>query len=71
MLPTRRKTLQRVNLHRPGGASHVLVLRPMGVGKSIFLNFLMSQTRRHDTRRVRFDKDRSTRSRLCSPAEPH
>ncbi|CAE6837441.1 Type IV secretion system protein virB4 [Paraburkholderia aspalathi] len=61
MLPTRHKTLQRVNLHRPGGASHLLVLGPIGMGKSIILNFLMSQTGRHGARRVRFDKDRSTR----------
>ncbi|AUT75492.1 type IV secretion system protein VirB4 [Paraburkholderia hospita] len=61
MLPTRHKTLQRVNLHRPGGASHLLVLGPIGMGKSIMLNFLMSQTGRHGARRVRFDKDRSTR----------
>jgi type IV secretion system protein VirB4 len=50
-----------VNLHRPGGASHLLVLGPIGMGKSIMLNFLMSQTGRHGARRVRFDKDRSTR----------
>ncbi|MGF6997433.1 VirB4 family type IV secretion system protein [Paraburkholderia sp. GAS32] len=61
LLPTRHKTLQRVNLHRPGGASHLLVLGPIGMGKSIMLNFLMSQTGRHGARRVRFDKDRSTR----------
>lgn len=61
MLPTRHKTLQRVNLHIPGGASHLLVLGPIGMGKSIMLNFLMSQTGRHGARRVRFDKDRSTR----------
>ncbi|SIO72796.1 type IV secretion system protein VirB4 [Burkholderia sp. GAS332] len=61
MLPTRHKTLQRVNLHQPGGASHLLILGPIGAGKTIMLNFLMSQTGRHKARRVRFDKDRSTR----------
>jgi len=31
------------------------------VGKSVFLNYVMSQTGRHGARRIRFDKDRSTR----------
>ncbi|MGF6851720.1 VirB4 family type IV secretion system protein [Paraburkholderia sp. CI3] len=61
MLPTRHKTLQRVSLHHPGGKSHALVIGPIGAGKSIFLNFLVSQTARHKARRIRFDKDRSTR----------
>lgn len=61
MLPTRHKTLQRVSLHHPGGKSHTLVIGPIGAGKSILLNFLMSQTGRHKARRIRFDKDRSTR----------
>ncbi|MBB5510995.1 VirB4 family type IV secretion system protein [Paraburkholderia atlantica] len=61
MLPTRHKTLQRVSLHHPGGKSHALVIGPIGAGKSIFLNFLVSQTGRHKARRIRFDKDRSTR----------
>ncbi|MFC0402956.1 VirB4 family type IV secretion system protein [Paraburkholderia rhizosphaerae] len=61
ILPTRHRTLQRVSLHHPGGKSHLLVLGPIGAGKSIFLNFLMSQTGRHKARRIRFDKDRSTR----------
>jgi type IV secretion/conjugal transfer VirB4 family ATPase len=60
-LPTRHKTLQRVNLHHPGGKSHVLVIGPIGAGKSVLLNFLVSQTGRHGARRIRFDKDRSTR----------
>jgi type IV secretion/conjugal transfer VirB4 family ATPase len=61
LLPTRHKTLQRVSLHHPGGKSHTLVIGPIGAGKSIFLNFLVSQTGRHKARRIRFDKDRSTR----------
>jgi len=61
ILPTRHRTLQRINLHHPGGKSHVLVIGPIGAGKSVFLNFLMSQAGRHKARRVRFDKDRSTR----------
>ncbi|CAG4926259.1 VirB4 family type IV secretion system protein [Paraburkholderia gardini] len=61
LLPTRYKTLQRVSLHHPGGKSHLLVIGPIGAGKSIFLNFLLSQTGRHKARRIRFDKDRSTR----------
>lgn len=60
-LPTQHKTLQRLNLHHPGGKSHVLVIGPIGAGKSVFLNFLLSQAGRHDARRIRFDKDRSTR----------
>ncbi|TDN59031.1 VirB4 family type IV secretion system protein [Paraburkholderia sp. BL10I2N1] len=61
MLPTRHKTLQRVSLHHPGGKSHTLVIGPIGAGKSVFLNFLVSQAGRHKARRIRFDKDRSTR----------
>ncbi|MBN3754251.1 type IV secretion system protein VirB4 [Paraburkholderia sp. Tr-20389] len=60
-LPTRHKTLQNVDLHHPGGKAHTLVVGPIGAGKSVILNFLMSQTGRHDARRIRFDKDRSTR----------
>jgi type IV secretion system protein TrbE len=60
-LPTQHKTLQRLHLHHPGGKSHVLVIGPIGAGKSVFLNFLLSQAGRHGTRRIRFDKDRSTR----------
>lgn len=60
-LPTRHRTLQTINLHHEGGSSHTLVIGPVGAGKSIFLNFLMSQTGRHGARRIRFDKDRSTR----------
>ncbi|MGU7775674.1 VirB4 family type IV secretion system protein [Burkholderia sp. MR1-5-21] len=61
LLPTRHKTLQRVSLHHPGGKSHALVIGPIGAGKSVFLNFLVSQAGRHKARRIRFDKDRSTR----------
>ncbi|CAG9254966.1 Type IV secretion system protein VirB4 [Paraburkholderia unamae] len=61
ILPTRHKTLQRVSLHHPGGRSHLLVVGPTGSGKTILLNFLLSQTGRHGARRVRFDKERSTR----------
>ncbi|KVR82503.1 type IV secretion system protein VirB4 [Burkholderia vietnamiensis] len=61
LLPTRHKTLQRVSLHHPGGKSHTLVIGPIGAGKSVFLNFLVSQAGRHKARRIRFDKDRSTR----------
>jgi type IV secretion system protein VirB4 len=60
-LPTRHKTLQRVHLHHPGGKSHLLVIGPIGAGKSVLLNFILSQTGRHGARRIRFDKDRSTR----------
>ncbi|CAM2158327.1 type IV secretion system protein TrbE (plasmid) [Pararobbsia alpina] len=60
-LPTRHRTQQRVDLHHPGGKGHLLVLGPIGAGKSIFLNFLMSQAGRHNPRRIRFDKGRSTR----------
>jgi type IV secretion system protein TrbE len=61
MLPTRHRTLQRVDLHHPGGKAHTLVVGPIGAGKSVLLNYLMSQTGRHGARRIRFDKDRSTR----------
>lgn len=61
VLPTAHKTLQRVNLHHPGGKSHLLVIGPTGAGKSVLLNYLLSQTGRHGARRIRFDKDRSTR----------
>lgn len=60
-LPTRHRTLQRVDMHEPGGNGHVLILGPIGAGKSVFLNFLVSQAGRHHPRRIRFDKDRSTR----------
>lgn len=61
VLPTRYKTLQRVNLHQPGGKSHTLVIGPSGAGKTTFLNFLVSQSGRHKARRIRFDKNRGTR----------
>jgi type IV secretion system protein TrbE len=61
LLPTRYKTLQRVTLHQPGGKSHLLVVGPIGAGKTIILNYLMSQTGRYGARRIRFDKNRSTR----------
>ncbi|MGX6566084.1 VirB4 family type IV secretion system protein [Cupriavidus necator] len=60
-LPTRHRTAQRVDLHQPGGNAHLIVIGPIGAGKSVFLNFLVSQAGRHDARRIRFDKDRSTR----------
>lgn len=60
-LPTRYRTSQRVDLHQPGGNGHLLVLGPIGAGKSVMLNFLMSQAGRQGARRIRFDKDRSTR----------
>lgn len=60
-LPTRHRTLQNVDLHHPGGKAHTLVVGPIGAGKSVLLNYLMSQTGRHGARRIRFDKDRSTR----------
>ncbi|NOV26620.1 MULTISPECIES: VirB4 family type IV secretion system protein [Cupriavidus] len=60
-LPTRHRTAQRVDLHQPGGNGHLLIIGPIGAGKSVFLNFLVSQAGRHDARRIRFDKDRSTR----------
>ncbi|CAG2155407.1 VirB4 family type IV secretion system protein [Cupriavidus numazuensis] len=60
-LPTRHRTAQRVDLHQPGGNAHLLVIGPIGAGKSVLLNFLVSQAGRHDARRIRFDKDRSTR----------
>jgi type IV secretion/conjugal transfer VirB4 family ATPase len=60
-LPTRHRTLQRFDLHHPGGKAHLLVVGPIGAGKSVILNFIMSQTGRHNARRIRFDKDRSTR----------
>ncbi|MCK4118409.1 VirB4 family type IV secretion system protein [Ralstonia nicotianae] len=60
-LPTRHLTAQRVDMHEPGGNGHVFVIGPIGNGKSVLLNFLMSQAGRHRPRRVRFDKDRSTR----------
>ncbi|WP_020203514.1 VirB4 family type IV secretion system protein [Cupriavidus sp. WS] len=60
-LPTRHRTAQRVDLHQPGGNGHLFVIGPIGAGKSVFLNFLVSQAGRHDARRIRFDKDRSTR----------
>jgi len=61
MMPTRHKTLQRVDFHQPGGAAHVLVVGKIGAGKSILLNWLMSQADRHNAQRIRIDKDRSTR----------
>ncbi|MCP3724630.1 type IV secretion system protein VirB4 [Paraburkholderia sp. CNPSo 3272] len=61
ILPTRHRTLQRVVLHHPGGRSHLLVVGPNGAGKTMLLNFLLSQMARHDARRIRFDKERSTR----------
>ncbi|SAL48468.1 type IV secretory pathway VirB4 components-like protein [Caballeronia choica] len=61
VLPTRHRTLQNVDLHHPGGKAHTLVVGPIGAGKSVMLNFLLSQTGRHGARRIRFDKDRSTR----------
>ncbi|RQS11600.1 VirB4 family type IV secretion system protein [Burkholderia sp. Bp8998] len=61
VLPTRHRTLQRVTLHQPGGKSHALVVGPIGAGKTIFLNFLVSQSGRHNPRRIKFDKNRSTR----------
>lgn len=60
-LPTRHMTAQRVDLHQPGGNGHLLVIGPAGAGKSVFVNFLMSQAGRQRARRIRFDKDRSTR----------
>lgn len=60
-LPTRHLTAQRVDMHEPGGNGHLFVIGPIGAGKSVFLNFLMSQSGRHNPRRIRFDKDRSTR----------
>jgi type IV secretory pathway VirB4 component len=60
-LPTRHRTLQHVDLHHPGGKAHGLIVGPIGAGKSIILNYFMSQTGRHNARRIRFDKDRSTR----------
>ncbi|GAB6852657.1 VirB4 family type IV secretion system protein [Paraburkholderia kururiensis] len=61
ILPTRHRTLQRVVLHHPSGRAHLLVVGPNGAGKTMLLNFLLSQMGRHDARRVRFDKERSTR----------
>ena len=61
LLPTRYKTLQRVTLHQPGGKSHAMVIGPIGAGKTIMLNFLMSQSGRYGARRIKFDKNRSTR----------
>jgi len=60
-LPTQHRTAQRVDLHQPGGNGHLFVLGPIGAGKSVVLNFLMSQAARHNPRRIRCDKDRSTR----------
>ncbi|WP_455289564.1 VirB4 family type IV secretion system protein [Cupriavidus necator] len=60
-LPTRHRTVQRVDMHQPGGNGHLFVIGPIGAGKSVFLNFLVSQGDRHKARRIRFDKDRSTR----------
>jgi len=60
-LPTRHRTAQRVDLHQPGGNGHLIIIGPIGAGKSIMLNFLVSQAGRHNARRIRFDKDRSTR----------
>ncbi|AOJ10050.1 VirB4 family type IV secretion system protein [Burkholderia mayonis] len=61
LLPTRHRTLQRVSLHHPGGKSHALIVGPIGAGKTILLNFLVSQTGRFRPRRIKFDKNRSTR----------
>ncbi|WP_423064592.1 VirB4 family type IV secretion system protein, partial [Burkholderia multivorans] len=61
LLPTRHRTLQRVSLHDPSGKSHALIVGPIGAGKTIFLNFLVSQTGRFRPRRIKFDKNRSTR----------
>ncbi|HKR40045.1 MAG TPA: type IV secretion system protein VirB4 [Paraburkholderia sp.] len=61
VLPTRHRTLQRIVLHHPSGRAHLLVVGPNGAGKTIVLNFLLSQMARHDARRIRFDKERSTR----------
>ncbi|MFP3709559.1 type IV secretion system protein VirB4 [Paraburkholderia sp. SIMBA_009] len=61
LLPTRHRTLQRVVLHHPSGRAHLLVVGPNGAGKTIILNYLLSQMARHDARRIRFDKERSTR----------
>jgi len=60
-LPTRHRTGQRVDMHQPGGNGHLFVIGPIGAGKSVMLNFLVSQADRHKARRIRFDKDRSTR----------
>ncbi|KND57715.1 Conjugative transfer protein TrbE [Candidatus Burkholderia verschuerenii] len=60
-LPTRHRTLQYVDLHHPGGKAHLLVVGPIGGGKSVLMNFFMEQTVRHGARRIRFDKDGSTR----------
>ncbi|WP_354676619.1 VirB4 family type IV secretion system protein [Cupriavidus plantarum] len=60
-LPTRHRTPQRVDMHQPGGNGHLFVIGPIGAGKSVMLNFLVSQADRHNARRIRFDKDRSTR----------
>lgn len=48
-------------LHHPSGRAHLLVVGPNGAGKTMLLNFLLSQMARHDARRIRFDKERSTR----------
>jgi type IV secretion system protein VirB4 len=53
--------LQRITLHDPSGKSHTLIVGPIGAGKTIFLNFLVSQTGRFAPRRIKFDKNRSTR----------
>lgn len=61
ILPTRHRTLQRMVMHHPSGRAHLLVVGPNGAGKTMLLNFLLSQMGRHDARRIRFDKERSTR----------
>lgn len=61
VLPTQHKTLQQIILQDPSGSGHILLVGPIGAGKSVFLNFILSQTGRHNARRIKFDKDRSTR----------
>ena len=61
ILPTRFKTLTKVNLHVQGGSGHLMVLGPTGAGKSVFMNFLTYQTDRYKPRRYTFDRDRSCR----------
>nr|WP_223827347.1 type IV secretion system protein VirB4 [Undibacterium oligocarboniphilum] len=61
VLPSRFKTLTKVNFHVTGGSGNLMTIGPTGGGKSVWLNFLTYQTDRYRPRRYTFDRERSCR----------
>lgn len=59
VFPTHYGSLYRHHAHA-GGVGHTLIVGPTGAGKSVFVNFLLSQFRRYEpTRVIIIDKDYS------------